>query len=93
MTLFNPPVNCFLYEYDFLNVKTFFIELVDAYEGDKKTRYPNCCFRKGLLTDKTGLANLGDEVEPFDENSLLQDFNSLLNQAQEEDEQESEDQI
>lgn len=86
------PRQRFLYEYDFLNVKTFFIELVDAYEGDKNVRYPNCCFRKGLLTDKTGLANLGDEVEPFDENSLLHDFNSLLHQALEEDEPESEDQ-
>ncbi len=74
----------FLYEYDFLNLKTFFIELIGTNESDDKVRYPHCSYRKGLLNDNNSQSapEMGDDI---DESKLLKDFNSLLYKTLEED--------
>lgn len=68
----------FLYEYDFLNLKTLFIEVVEEKEGEDDVRYPNCSFRKGLLNKPAEQKLDTDLGEEFDESALLKDFNNLL---------------
>lgn len=43
------PHQRLLYEYDFLNPKTFYIELMKIIDADAKTKYPNCSKSVGKL--------------------------------------------
>lgn len=80
-----------LYEYDFLNPKTFFIELIDVIESDPEVRYPHCSLRKGLLNipvDQKLDLEVDDEL---DASALLKDFNSLLFQTLDKDDEEEDE--
>ncbi|MBN1338420.1 MAG: hypothetical protein JXA03_03805 [Bacteroidales bacterium] len=66
-----------LYEYDFLNMHTFFIELINIKKPDSKTRYPLCSMKKGelvLLPDEVGHMAHEEELS----RKLLNDFNDIL---------------
>ncbi|PLW98525.1 MAG: hypothetical protein C0593_05380 [Marinilabiliales bacterium] len=80
------PKQRFLYEYDFLNLKTFFIELVQEKYAEEGVRYPHCSLRKGLLKNSQDNSLDTDLGEDFDESALLKDFNNLLHHTLENDE-------
>ncbi len=43
------PHQKLIYEYDFLHLKTFYIEFVKAFEGKNNTKYPICTHKVGEL--------------------------------------------
>lgn len=65
-----------LYEYDFLQLHTFFIEVVDAKTADKKLTYPRLANQKGQLTIQNRV-QVEKDPEKLRE-SLLNEFNSLM---------------
>lgn len=81
------PHQRFIYVYDFLNLWTFYIELFKIVPAAANTKYPVCTKCTGKLhrhkNDVARAAAVADE-----EDSLLKDFNDLLN---EEDDGEAED--
>jgi hypothetical protein len=74
------PHQRLLYEYDFLNMQTFFIELLSVFkQKDESLSYPRCTRSKGELKDDLPpppLAEPEDEDELTDQ--LLKDFDELL---------------
>ena len=62
-----------IYEYDFLNLTTFYIELVKTSEQKNKIKLPRCISGKGNIKANK---SLGKEENLQDE--LLKDFNDLL---------------
>lgn len=65
-----------LYEYDFLQLHTFFIEVVDAKNADSKLTYPRLANQKGQLTMQNRVL-VEKDPEKLRE-SLLNEFNSLM---------------
>ncbi len=65
-----------LYEYDFLQLHTFFIEVVDAKTADKKLTYPRVASQKGQLTLQNRV-QVEKDPEKLRE-SLLNEFNSMV---------------
>ncbi|HPE86698.1 MAG: hypothetical protein PHU97_09940 [Bacteroidales bacterium] len=80
------PRQRFLYEYDFLNPVTFFIELIEVTESRKDVMYPYCSYRKGLLKQSCNEEAPANGNEDLDEADLLKDFNDLLYHTMENDE-------
>lgn len=74
-----------IYEYDYLNLNTFFIEcslVLD--EFDPKKKYPRCKYSKGQVINSSEILNKDDSDKLIDE--LLEDFNSLLSDDDDADE-------
>jgi hypothetical protein len=67
--LIDDPHQRLIYEYDFLNLKTFFIELVKSSESDSNDSYPRCVASIGQLPKQ---ANLTPKDE-FDFSDLRED--------------------
>jgi hypothetical protein len=38
-----------IYEYDFFNIKTFYIELLKTLQSNAKTEYPRCTYSSGEI--------------------------------------------
>ena len=57
----------FIYVYDFLNLWTFFVELIETSEENKSTNYPETIFSVGKMPDKAPerlfIENKNDEFE------------------------------
>lgn len=71
------PDQHLLYEYDFLNMKTFFIQLVGKVKAEGHAHYPRCAFSKGKINFDI---NSNEEPSPEDlKAELLKDFDELLN--------------
>jgi hypothetical protein len=47
------PHQKLIYEYNFLNVNTFYIELLKTFESDKKIKYPRCVYAVGEMPKPT----------------------------------------
>ncbi|MCF8298956.1 MAG: plasmid pRiA4b ORF-3 family protein [Saprospiraceae bacterium] len=62
-----------IYEYDFLNLITFYIELIDISKPVKKVSYPKCILNKGILPTNGSPKTNGNLEE-----DLLKEFNDLL---------------
>jgi len=79
--LIDDPHQQLVYEYDFLNLKTFFIELIKSAEADKKAKYPRCTASNGELPKQATVSQKDDfdfsdlNEEDFDDNEL-EDFYS-----------------
>ena len=78
------PHQRLLYEYDFLNMNTFFIELISVHKQKDDGPYPKCTLSKGDMNQQTVPEPLLDEDLVVDEEEdkfseeLLSDFNELL---------------
>jgi hypothetical protein len=67
----------FIYEYDYLNLNTFFIECSLVLHGfDPKKKYPYCKYSKGQVFSSSEILNKDDSDKLRDE--LLKDFKNLL---------------
>jgi hypothetical protein len=71
----NEPSQRLLYEYDFLNMKTFYIELMSVYKQKDDGKYPRCINKRGELTEQVQPGLIDDE-ELRDQ--LLQDFEDMM---------------
>lgn len=84
--IIDDPHQRLLYEYDFLNPTTFYIELTRILEAGIKDQYPLCVKSEGKLA-------LTNPVLPFFESTeaeegditLLNEFDDILNSTDEED--------
>ena len=65
--LIDDPHQRLIYEYDFLNLKTFFIELLKSSEANKKYTYPRCTASTGELPKQVN-AHQKDEFDFLDLN-------------------------
>lgn len=66
----------FIYEYDFLQMHTFLLEIVDVSGSDGKKSYPKMCFSSGQLSLKDVVEIQRDSDALAQE--LLNDFNSMM---------------
>ena len=73
----NEPHQRLLYEYDFLDMKTFYIELLSVYKQKEEGSYPRCSLSKGNLDQEITPEELQAEEEDL-RNDLLGDFDDLL---------------
>ena len=55
------PHQRLIYEYDFLNLKTFYIELLKTFENDSQKVYPSCVFSSGELPKQ--VEHIGTEID------------------------------
>ena len=67
--LIDDPHQRLVYEYDFLNLKTFFIELLKSSESNDESTYPRCTASAGELPKQTNISAKGD----FDFSDLRED--------------------
>ena len=72
----NEPSQRLLYEYDFLNLKTFYIELLSVYKQKDDVKYPRVTNRRGEMTEPVQPEGIMDDEEL--RNQLLQDFEDLM---------------
>jgi hypothetical protein len=79
------PHQRILYEYDFLNPKVFFIELLKIKDGDESVKYPVCVKKEGLLAVKPTLIG-GGFAEETDEHALLSEVDELIQSGELEEE-------
>jgi len=73
------PHQRLLYEYDFLNMQTFFIELLSVFkQKDETISYPRCTRSKGELKEEIPppIEDMEDDEALTDQ--LLKDFDELL---------------
>ena len=71
------PHQRLLYEYDFLNMNTFFIELISVHKQKDDGPYPKCTLTKGDLIQQSAPMPIEDEDDELTE-QLLSDYNELL---------------
>lgn len=80
----NEPHQRLLYEYDLINLKTFFIELMSVYKQKDEDPYPRCVLSRGEPFEQVMSP---EEILEDDEdvrNQLLEDFDELLGDTLEE---------
>ena len=74
------PHQRLVYEYDFLDIKTFFIELLGVWKQKEDHPYPICSLSKGVLASPPSPPVIEEEDDPEAlREQLLEDFNELLN--------------
>ena len=79
----NEPAQRLLYEYDFLNMKTFFIELISVSKQKDEGPFPRCTNKRGELTEVVvNHEFMEDDIDV--RNQLLQDFEDLMDDTLEE---------
>ncbi|MBC8490281.1 MAG: hypothetical protein H8D45_30055 [Bacteroidetes bacterium] len=71
------PHQRLLYEYDFFNMNTFFIELQNVHKQKDNESYPRCTFSKGELLPDT-INEPTEKNEDELKKQLLKEFNDLL---------------
>ncbi len=72
------PHQRIIYEYDFLNIKTFHIELIKTETYKKEIRYPRCILSKGKIKNNLRKKTSIDPSD-IDKDALLKDFEDILN--------------
>lgn len=73
----NEPHQRLLYEYDFLDLKTFFIELLSVFRKKDDDPFPRCSLSRGNIQEE----EIPDDFEEDNEelrNQLLDDFDEML---------------
>jgi hypothetical protein len=73
------PHQRLMYEYDFLNMKTFFIELLSVHIQKDNGPYPRCSLRKGELVKEVIPMPITGEIDEDITEQLLRDFDEILN--------------
>lgn len=71
------PHQRILFEYNFLNPTTFFIELMKIVEGDSKKVYPVCVKKEGTLAPTT-TPNFLSFLDDPDEDAMLGELDKLI---------------
>lgn len=71
------PHQRILFEYNFLNPRIFFIELLKIVDGDPKKEYPICVKKEGTLTPSV-TPNFLSFLDDPDEDAMLGELNSLI---------------
>ena len=71
------PHQRMLYEYDFLNLHTFFIELISVHKQKDDGPYPKCILTKGDMNKPPAPVPIEDEDDELTD-QLLNDFSELL---------------
>jgi hypothetical protein len=59
------PHQHIIYEYDFINPKVFYLELLKTLPSKEKGVYPSCTFSKGILPDTDALLKAAQPEEDF----------------------------
>lgn len=78
--IIDDPHQRLLYEYDFLNPKTFFVELTKINEADKTTAYPLCVKSTGNFVISSPVMMPPDPGLGDDEDiALLSEFDDIMN--------------
>ena len=65
-----------IYEYDFLQMRTFLLELVDITHEDRRVKYPRLTFSRGKiqLEDNVRVEKDSEKLKEY----LLKEFNSII---------------
>ena len=79
------PHQRILFEYNFLNPRTFFIELIKIVDGDPKKDYPLCVKKEGTLTP-TIAPNFLSFLDDPDEDAMLGELNKMISNGELEEE-------
>jgi hypothetical protein len=79
------PHQRILFEYNFLNPTTFFIELMKIVEGDPKKTYPICVKKEGTMTP-TATPNFLSFLDDPDEDAMLGELDKLIESGELEEE-------
>jgi len=80
--MIDDPHQRLIYEYDFLNPRTFYIELLKINEARPDIEYPVCVKQQGQLTSPViPFIFDTDEVE-VDEAAMLQELNEMVDEGQ-----------
>jgi hypothetical protein len=79
------PHQRFLYEYDFLNPRTFFIELMRILDADEKKTYPLCVKQEGALA-AMAIPNYESFLDDPDEEAMISELNDLIKEGDMEEE-------
>jgi hypothetical protein len=79
------PHQRILFEYNFLNPTTFFIELMKIVEGDPKKVYPICVKKEGTMTP-TATPNFLSFLDDPDEDAMLGELDKLIESGELEEE-------
>jgi hypothetical protein len=80
------PHQRILYEYDFLNPRTFFIELTRILEAGNKDQYPMCAKSEGKLIMAPPILPILETLDvDEDEIALMSEFDDILNNEEEDD--------
>ncbi|PKP45393.1 MAG: hypothetical protein CVT94_18150 [Bacteroidetes bacterium HGW-Bacteroidetes-11] len=77
--IIDDPHQRLLYEYDFLNPKVFFVELMRILEADSKTAYPLCVKSTGAFITAVSPVAEPELNGEEDEVALLSEFDDILN--------------
>jgi len=72
----NEPSQRLLYEYDFFDVKTFYIELISVFKQKEEHIYPRCTLQRGEVFEEP-IADLIEEEDSELRSQLLQDMDDL----------------
>ena len=83
--LIEDPHQLILYEYDFLNPRTFFIELMRILDADESKTYPLCVRKEGTLT-KAAPPVFESFLDDPDEDAMLNELNDLIKDGDMEEE-------
>ncbi len=73
----NEPHQRLLYEYDFLEMSTFYIELLSVHKQKDEGPYPKCSYKKGDMEQKPIPEPILDEDEELN-GEVLSDIDELL---------------
>jgi len=79
------PHQRILFEYNFLNPRTFFIELMKIVDGDPKKVYPACVKKEGTLTP-TAAPNFLSFLDDPDEDAMLGELDKMIKDGELEEE-------
>jgi len=79
------PHQRILFEYNFLNPTTFFIELTKIVEGDPKKQYPICVKKEGTMTPSVA-PNFLSFLDDPDEEAMLGELDKLIESGELEEE-------
>lgn len=79
------PHQRILFEYNFLNPTTFFIELMKIVEGDPKKTYPICVKKEGTMSP-TATPNFLSFLDDPDEDAMLGELDKLIESGELEEE-------
>jgi hypothetical protein len=79
------PHQRILFEYNFLNPRTFFIELVKIVDADQKKVYPNCVKSVGTIAP-TVMPNFLSFLDDPDEDAMLGEVDKMIQDGELEEE-------
>lgn len=84
------PNQRLVYEYDFLNMKTFFIELLSVSKQKEDANFPRCTFKRSEVVDDFENPDMLKENDDDIRKQLYDDFEDLLGDSLEEFDDDSE---